>query len=237
MPRQPRRVLPGTAMHVIQRGNNRAACFRGRSDYLVYLLHLHELTRKFDCAVHAYCLMPNHVHLLLTPSHEQGLTFMRDLGQRYLQYFNRRHGRTGTLWEGRFRSSLTQSARYVLAGYRYIELTRCGPSFAAVPKTMMVEPPRQCRAAKRSLVSPHAEFSAFGADTASRRSAYLELFRQTLEPLLLDEIRAAVNAGYPSPVRASSSKSSPRRHGSWSRDAPGAGRKPRQINRALTPIS
>ncbi|HYN13478.1 MAG TPA: transposase [Burkholderiales bacterium] len=102
-------------MHIIQRGNNRGACFHTDSDYLVYLLHLRELSGKFDCSVHAYCLMPNHVHLLLTPrSPDSCMGLMRDLGQRYVQYFNRRHRRTGTLWEGRFRSCIAESARYVL---------------------------------------------------------------------------------------------------------------------------
>ena len=123
MARQSRLVLPGVAMHIIQRGNNRAACFGGRSDYLLYVLHLHELCKKHRCAVHAYCLMPNHVHLLVTPTTPEGcMLLMRELGQRYVQYFNRRHGRTGTLWEGRYRSSVVESAHYVLACHRYIEL-------------------------------------------------------------------------------------------------------------------
>ena len=82
-----------------------------------------ELARKLDCKLHAYCLMTNHVHLLLTPPTDDAcVSLMRDLGQRYVQYFNRRHGRRGTLWEGRYRSSLVESAHYVLACYRYIEL-------------------------------------------------------------------------------------------------------------------
>src|SRR5258706_826975 len=123
MPRQPRLILPGVALHIIQRGNNRGACFVDESDYRLYLLHLRELAFKLECRVHAYCLMTNHVHLLLTPvSSDACVALMRDLGQRYVQYFNRRHHRTGTLWEGRFRSCVAESASYALACYRYIEL-------------------------------------------------------------------------------------------------------------------
>ena len=90
MPRQPRLILPDVALHVIQRGNNRSACFVSDSDRLLYLLHLGDLSKKFSCAVHAYCLMPNHVHLLLTPGTAQDCAaLMRELGQRYVRYFNR----------------------------------------------------------------------------------------------------------------------------------------------------
>jgi putative transposase len=195
MPRQSRLVLPGVAMHVIQRGNNRGACFHVRSDYLLYLLHLHELAKKFDCAVHAYCLMPNHVHLLLTPSSEGGcIALMRDLGQRYVQYFNRRHGRTGTLWEGRYRSSLVESARYVLACYRYIELNPVRAALVQRPDAYEWSSHRgNTGRHSDSLLSPHAEFAALGA----AKGAYLALFEEALEPALLCEIRQATNAGYP----------------------------------------
>ena len=198
MPRQPRLVLPGTAMHLIQRGNNRGACFVGRGDYLLYLLHLNELARKYDCAVHAYCLMPNHVHLLLTPEKEDSLTLMRELGPRYVQYFNRRHGRTGTLWEGRFRSSLVQSARYVLACYRYIELNPVRAGLADDPQNYEWSSHHATAGQQSdSLVAPHSEFLALGDHAESRRTAYLGLFDEVLEPALLGEIRRSTNAGYP----------------------------------------
>ena len=122
MPRLARLVVPDVALHVIQRGHDRKPCFRHDTDHLVYLSNLAELSRRTRCAVHAYCLMTNHVHLLLTPSDERACaTLMRNLGQRYVQYFNRRYERSGTLWEGRYRSCLVESAAYVLACYRYIE--------------------------------------------------------------------------------------------------------------------
>ena len=123
MPRRARIALPGIPWHIIQRGNNRSACFYADEDYQLYLRHLKELTEKFGCAVHAYVLMTNHVHLLLTPEKETSAALlMKNLGQRYVQYINRTYRRSGTLWEGRFRSCLTQTEDYVLACYRYIEL-------------------------------------------------------------------------------------------------------------------
>ncbi len=199
MPRQPRLILPGVALHIIQRGNNRGACFVDESDYRLYLLRLRELAFKLECRVHAYCLMTNHVHLLLTPaSSDACVALMRDLGQRYVQYFNRRHHRTGTLWEGRFRSCVAESASYALACYRYIELNpvRAG----------MVDHPSDypwssyignTGARDDALLSPHPEYSALGSAAAARHAAYRALFDDVLTPSVLDAIREATNGGYP----------------------------------------
>jgi putative transposase len=199
MPRPSRLILPGVAVHIIQRGNNRVACFRHDSDYLMYLAHLRQLSEKYGCALHAYCLMTNHVHLLLTPQAEGACTgLMRDLGQRYVQYFNRHHERTGTLWEGRFRSCIAESALYVLGCYRYIELNpvRAGMvdhptgylwSSYAVNSGMRSDP----------LVTFHPEYLALASDLQSRCAAYRGLFEQRLEPGLQKAIRDATNGGYP----------------------------------------
>jgi putative transposase len=105
--------------HIIQRGNNRSACFYAEEDYRFYFDRLTELSQKFGCAVHAYALMTNYIHLLLTPERADSAPLtMKHLGQRYVQYINRTYKRSGTLWEGRFRSCLTQSEDYVLACYR-----------------------------------------------------------------------------------------------------------------------
>lgn len=194
MPRQPRLILPGVAVHIIQRGNNRAACFRDESDYLLYLLHLRELARKMDCTVHAYCLMTNHVHLLMTPGSADGcIALMRDLGQRYVQYFNRHHARTGTLWEGRFRSCVTESARYVLACYRYIELNPVRAGMVGHPSLYRWSS-HAANVGLRidSLVTPHPDFVSLGGS-----AAYRDLFGQGLEASVLDTIREATNGGYP----------------------------------------
>src|SRR5215213_4820587 len=136
MPRQPRLLLPGVALHIVQRGNNRNACFVGDHDYLCYLTYLRKLSPKHGCVVHAYCLMTNHVHLLLTPDSPEACTnLIRDLGRHYVPYFNRRHGRTGTLWEGRYRSCVVESGDYVLACYRYIEMNPVRAGMVAHPGT------------------------------------------------------------------------------------------------------
>ncbi len=121
-------------MHIIQRGNNRCACFHAADDYLYYLEHLDRFARRFGCAVHAYVLMTNHVHLLLTPDEADSASLlMKYLGQHYVQHINQRYGRTGTLWEGRFKSCLAQSQTYVLACHRYIEMNPVRAGMVAHP--------------------------------------------------------------------------------------------------------
>jgi REP-associated tyrosine transposase len=122
MPRHVRVMLAGVPVHIIQRGHNRDAIFFDAADYALYLQHLETLAAEFGCAVHAYCLMSNHVHLLLTPASAAACgRLMKHLSQRHAQYVNRTQRRSGGLWEGRFRSCLTDSERYLLACHAYIE--------------------------------------------------------------------------------------------------------------------
>src|SRR5262245_8472477 len=164
MARRIRLVYPGVALHVIQRGVDRAACFRAEVDYLVYLANLRNLSAKHGCALHAYCLMTNHVHLLVTPSREDSCTAtMRDLGQRYVPYFNSRYGRTGTLWEGRFRSCIAESARYVLACYRYIELNPVRARMVTNPAAYFWSSyAANSGACPDPHIAPHPELAALG---------------------------------------------------------------------------
>lgn len=199
MPRQTRLIVPDVALHIVQRGNDRGACFRESSDYLLYLLHLRELSKEKGCAVHAHCLMTNHVHLLLTPASQQACSsLMRDLGQRYVQSFNRRHGRTGTLWEGRFHSSVVESAQYVLACYRYIESNPVRAGMVRHPSEHAWSS-YAANAGTRSdpLVFPHAEYLALATDEDKRFGAYAALFDEQLEPPLVQSIRQAVSSGHP----------------------------------------
>nr|MBF0223466.1 transposase [Desulfobulbaceae bacterium] len=123
MPRRARLIYSGVPIHIIQRGNNRQACFFADEDYLFYLDWLFEYAKVSGCAIHAFALMTNHVHLLLTPKQERSAgDLMKRLGQRYVQYINRTYDRSGTLWEGRFRSCITEQDDYLLACQRYIEL-------------------------------------------------------------------------------------------------------------------
>jgi len=198
MPRQPRFVVPDIALHVRQRGNNGQACFVADGDRLVYLANLRELCAKTRCKLHAYCLMTNHVHLLLTPPDAASCaSLMRDLGQRYVQYFNRRHSRSGTLWEGRFRSCLVDSARYVLGCYRYIEMN---PVRASMVSTPAAYPWSSCNAntgrMQSSMLAPHAEYIALATAEANRCAAYQALFELEEDAALLAEIRDATDGGY-----------------------------------------
>ena len=198
MPRRARLVVPGIPWHIIQRGNNRSACFYADEDYHKYLDTLKEQADKYDCLLHAYCLMTNHVHLLLTPMHEDSAAMlMKHLGQRYVQYVNRTYKRSGTLWEGRFRSCLTQSEEYVLACYRYIELNPV--------RANMVEHPADYpwssyqvngQGQESEMITPHEEYLRLSRVDKDRQKFYRGLFDAHLEPGLVDEIRQSTNGNY-----------------------------------------
>lgn len=123
MARKPRVYIPGIPSHVVQRGVDRSVTFFTDDDYHFYLTCLDEARQRYDVAVHAYVLMTNHVHLLMTPSTTDGISrVMQLVGNRYVQYINKTYRRTGTLWEGRHKSSLIDADNYLLSCYRYIEL-------------------------------------------------------------------------------------------------------------------
>jgi putative transposase len=199
MPRPHRVVLPAIPLHVIQRGNNRALCFHLQNDYLMYLDMLRECAFDAGCAVHAYVLMSNHVHLLLSPDTADSVsTMMRRLGQRYVQYFNRRHDRTGTLWEGRFRSSAVQDERYFMACQRYIELNPVRASMVDAPADYPWSSHWANAFGQESpLITPHPVYASLGKTPAARHTAYRHLFSETLSDGLLDEVRQAGNGNRP----------------------------------------
>jgi putative transposase len=179
MPRRPRLVIAGIPLHVTQRGVNRAAIFLDQQDHRLYLELLAEVAAANAVSVHAYALMSNHVHLFITPDHVGDLArAMRLLNQRYVGTFNRRHRRTGTLWESRFRSSLVDSERYALTLYRYIELN---PVRAAMVDAAQRYP---WSSARTNLgidpdprVTPHPSYTALGHDIVTRTSAYGDWLR------------------------------------------------------------
>jgi putative transposase len=199
MGRGPRLIVPQVAVHIVQRGHNRRDCFHHDTDYLVYLSNLRDLSAKTGCALHAYCLMTNHVHLLVTPEQAGSCTaLMRDLGRRYVPYFNRRNERSGTLWEGRFHSCLVQSARYVLACYRYIELNPVRATMVNHPAGYLWSS-YAINSGGRSdpFIAEHAEFGALASDRGRRHAAYRKLFETQMEEPLVEAIRDATNGGYP----------------------------------------
>jgi putative transposase len=199
MPRQSRFLLPEVATHITQRGHNGGDCFHREGDYLVYLLHLRELAEKHACAVHAYCLMTNHVHLLLSPSSVRACSgLMRDLGQRYVQYFNRRYGRIGTLWQGRYWANVVESSRYVLGCYRYIERNPVDAKMVSAPRDY----PWSSVAANtgqraEAWITPHVEHAALGNDDANRYVNYLGMVNEPLDADLVRQIRESRDSGYP----------------------------------------
>ncbi|RLA50492.1 MAG: transposase [Gammaproteobacteria bacterium] len=198
MPRRARLVVPKIPLHIIQRGNNRQACFFHNDDYLIYLDWLLEYSQKTDCTIHAYVLMTNHVHLLLTPNEKGSVgSLMKRLGQRYVQYVNRTYRRSGTLWEGRFRSCLVQEDNYLLHCQRYIELNPVRAELVDHPADYRWSSYRtNAQGEADKVVKAHFMYEALGLTETARQANYRELFRDDLEPGLIDEIRKATKGNF-----------------------------------------
>ncbi|MGA8260443.1 MAG: transposase [Arenicellales bacterium] len=198
MPRRPRLAIAGIPWHIVQRGNNRSACFFRDEDYRCYLETLEQQARKFACDVHAYVLMTNHVHLLLTPAEKESASLMmKHLNQRYVQYVNRIYRRTGTLWEGRFHSCLTQEDRYVLACYRYIEMNPVRAKMVADPAAYPWSSYRvNALGGPSDLISEHGAYAGLGGDLDERRATYRALFDVGMEGNMTEDIRVATHGNY-----------------------------------------
>lgn len=191
MARQPRLDLPGIAQHVVQRGNDRGACFAAPVDYGQYLQELREAATKHGCAVHAYVLMTNHVHLLVTPTEPGAISrMMQAVGRRYVGSFNARYRRTGTLWEGRFKAALVDTARYALTCYRYIELN---PVRAHMVESLSDYPWSSYHAnalgQPNPLLTPHEAYLALDENNATREVAYRAWVNDTFDEAELAELR------------------------------------------------
>ena len=195
MPRKPRFNLVGVPQHVIQRGNNREPCFYAEEDYLRYLDDLEKSAKKNDCRIHAYVLMTNHVHLLVTPMIEHGISqMMQSLGRRYVRYINTSYKRTGTLWEGRYKSSLIDSDAYLLTCMRYIELNPVRATMVAHPgeyKWSSYQGNAQNN--NNHLLEHHPIYMDLGSSVNERMTAYRELFRSHLDDGSLHDIRDSLN--------------------------------------------
>lgn len=192
MPRRPRLELPGVPMHIVQRGVNRAAVFIDDDDRAHYLGLLRHEMRRACIAVHAYVLMGNHVHLLATAQATGTLSqAMRRHGQSYVQAFNRRHRRTGTLWEGRFKSCLVDSDRYLLTVYRYIELNPVRAAIVDAPESHRWSSVHANLGLRLDpLVTPHPVFVGLGADPRARGAAYRTWLYEPIDPEEQQAIRA-----------------------------------------------
>ncbi len=183
--------MPGIPQHIVQRGNNKQACFFNESDYYFFMQTLFESLQKNECHLHAYVLMTNHVHLLVTPTEQHGISLlMRDIGRKYVRFINDTYGRTGTLWEGRFKSSMVDSERYCLACYRYIELNPVTAKMVRDPKDYPWSSfHTNALGLPSDLITPHATWLSLGGDDASRQAAYFELFSETLNRQDVEALR------------------------------------------------
>lgn len=192
------RICPaGIPQHIIQRGNNRQVCFVCEEDFAIYRQWLEEAAKWHNVKIHAWVFMTNHVHLLATPDEQDAISaMMQSLGRRYVRYFNRAYRRTGTLWEGRFKSCLVHSDTYLLACQRYIELNPV--------RAMMVSDPAayhwssyqvHAQGAMTTLWTPHEQYLALGNTPAARLLAYRQLFTHGINSHEINDIRRAVNAG------------------------------------------
>ena len=198
MARQPRHFVPKIPVHLIQRGNNRQVCFYAQRDYIVYLGKLLESSLAHNVAIHSFVLMTNHVHLLCTPHSKEGLSqMMQALGRYYVRFINSTYGRTGTLWEGRFKASMIDSDAYLLTVSRYIELNPVRANMVAHPAEYPWSSYRHNTAGKRmKLISPHDLYSRLGRNPEERQAAYRSLFSQQIPGYTLEEIRIAATKAW-----------------------------------------
>jgi putative transposase len=199
MPRRERMYVPGLPYHLVQRGNNREVCFVEPENYQYYLELWKEYSRRYGVLVHAYCLMTNHIHFLVTPKNEESISrAMSVIGSRYAYYFNKAYKRTGTIWEGRHKSSLIQSDRYFLTCCRYIELNPVVANMVSKPEEYKWSSYLVNAWDRKSLLTYHDEFLKLGVDSESRCYAYRELFKNQLTT---DDIHLIENASeYCQPV-------------------------------------
>jgi putative transposase len=197
MPRQKRYCPPGIPEHIIQRGNNRQICFACNQDMAAFANWLEEAARKYCVSIHAWVFMTNHVHLLATPETNEAISdMMQYLGRYYVRYFNKRYERTGTLFEGRFKSCLVEGDTYLLILQQYIELN-------PVRAGMVTDPAHYVWSSYRAnalgyvpkIWTPHSEYLALGKTDKERLLNYRSLFQDEVDGDLIEDIRQATNTG------------------------------------------
>ncbi len=199
MARQSRLILPNQPHHVIQRGNDRQLIFREEEDYQRFLGWLKEAARFYRVAIHAYVLMPNHVHLLATPGDEEGLALMmQKVGRFYVPWFNHKYERSGSLFQGRFRTSLVDSERYFITCSRYIELNPVRAHLAQAPLDYPWSSYAHHAGVRTDpLVTDHALYWALGNTPFQREAIYIDLVQQGLSGSEIEMISSAAVKGQP----------------------------------------
>lgn len=192
--------MAGVPCHVVQRGNNREVCFFAPEDYLFYLECLGDACSKYHVACHAYVLMTNHVHLLLSPSSVEGISLlMQSIGRRYVQYVNKTYQRCGTLWESRHKASLIDAESYLLSCYRYIELNPVAAGMVDHPGAYKWSSyhSNAWGIEDGELILPHELYLSLGNDQEDRLRRYRELFSISLPKDLVHEIQISLNFSMP----------------------------------------
>ncbi|WP_369177311.1 transposase [Candidatus Thiodubiliella endoseptemdiera] len=193
-----KRITPADIpQHIIQRGNNKQVCFANETDMKAYLQWLKDFSGKYSVSIHAWVLMTNHIHLLCTPKTSDGIgKMMQSLGRMYVGYFNHTYKRTGTLWEGRYKSSIIQSERYLLSVYRYIELNPVRAGMVVSPSEYSWSSYNfNALGVANNLITPHQEYLALGNNAKARSASYIELFKTEIDDKLLYNIRKNINKG------------------------------------------
>ena len=198
MPREARLRVAGIPWHVRQRGNNGMPIFADDRDRELYLGLLAELAPRTGCHVHAYVFMPNHTHFLVTPDGRDSVpNLMKALGERYVQAFNKRHARFGTLWEGRYRSCLVETDRYLLTCYRYIELNPVRARMCSSPGQFEWSSyAANARGRPSLVVDPHPLYLQLGSDHPQRLLAYRRMFDSPLTDEEINRIRDTLDSGF-----------------------------------------
>ena len=196
MPRKRRFYMSGVPAHIVQRGNNRQPVFLDAEDFEAYLNWLNEAADAHGCCLHAYVLMTNHVHLLLTPDEPFSISqTVQQLGRKYVTYFNRRYSRSGTLWEGRHKGSIIQSASYALNCYRYIELNPVRAGMVDAPDSYAWSSYHwNALGDQRSLI-PLPEYQSLGSTVLQRRQAYRDFVKVPISSEETERIRRCVQTG------------------------------------------
>ena len=198
MARLPRFTIPGQPQHVIVRGNNRSEIFCAEQDYHFYLEKLQKSCEKHGMDIHAYVLMTNHIHLLATPHEETSISkAMQMTGRYYVQYYNHCYQRTGTLWEGRYKATLIDSATYLLTCMRYIELNPVRANMVNHPSDYPWSSyTYNALGLENAIVTPHGEYRRLGRTDEERQTAYRQLFKHHIPEEALEEIRNATNKAW-----------------------------------------
>ncbi len=199
MPRKPRFYLPDVPAHIVQRGHSREPVFFENDDFSAYIAWLGEAAERYGCAIHAYVLMTNHIHLLATPENKNSISLMMQYtGRHYVPYINHTYGSSGSIWEGRYKSSMIHDEEYLLTCMRYIELNPVRADMVKTPGAYRWSSYRaNGRGEPDKLVQPHPLYLSLGRTRQQRQTAYQALFKSHIEQETLNTIRSAWITGTP----------------------------------------